>query len=334
MFQKFFSRASTMKLASGALAAALTLAIPAAKAAEPLRVATSTWVGYGLLYLADKEGLFKKEGVDVNLQTIDDKPSTASAISTGRIDGWATTVDTFIFYDASRLGVKQVLSVDQSAGGEGIAAVAGTKTVKDLKGKSIGAEEGSSTYFFLLNVLNEAGLTLKDVNLQSMRAADAGTAFFAGRLDAAATWDPWFAKAKERQGAHDLIDTRSHPGLVVDTVAFSNNVLKTRPADVTKFIKAYLDAYAMWKADPEKTEKVMADALGMKVDDFKKSLAGIEFMSKDQNVKYIGTPVAEGQIQSVIANGGKMYAAAGLIKSQPDVKAMVDAQPLTQAVQK
>ncbi len=333
MLRKLVNKRSTMQLAGGALLA-LTLGISCARAAQPLRVATSTWVGYGLLYLADKEGLFKKEGVDVNLQTIDDKPSTAAAISTGRIDGWATTVDTFIFYNASRLGIKQVIAVDQSAGGEGIAATAGIKTVADLKGKTIGAEEGSSTYFFLLNVLNDAGLTSKDVNLQSMRAADAGTAFFAGRLDAAATWDPWFAKAKERDGAHDLVDSRSRPGLVVDTVAFSNEVIKNRPADVNRFIKAYLAAYDMWKADPDKSNKVMADALGMKLDEFTKSLAGIEYMSKGQNVKYIGTPTTAGQIESVIANGGKMYMTAGLIKALPNAKAMVDATPLTQVVQK
>ncbi|MEI5668248.1 ABC transporter substrate-binding protein [Bosea sp. CCNWLW174] len=72
-----------------------------------LTVGMTTWVGYGLLHLADKKGFFEENGADVSLVTVQDKPSTAAAIATGRMDGWVTTVDTFIFYNAAKLGVKQ-----------------------------------------------------------------------------------------------------------------------------------------------------------------------------------------------------------------------------------
>ncbi|SEJ89337.1 ABC transporter substrate-binding protein [Sinorhizobium meliloti] len=86
------------------------------------------------------------------------------------LDGWATTVDTFIFYNAEKLDIKQVLAVDFSTGGEGIIAAGDIKTVADLKGRTLGAEEGSSTYFFMLNLLADSGVDVKDIKLQSMRA--------------------------------------------------------------------------------------------------------------------------------------------------------------------
>ncbi|WP_409349286.1 ABC transporter substrate-binding protein [Sinorhizobium meliloti] len=43
----------------------------------------TTWVGYGLLHLAQQKGFFKDQGVDVSLMTVQDKPSTAAAIATG-----------------------------------------------------------------------------------------------------------------------------------------------------------------------------------------------------------------------------------------------------------
>ncbi|RVO19407.1 hypothetical protein CN095_35980, partial [Sinorhizobium meliloti] len=101
---------------------------------KPLTVAMTTWVGYGLLHLAQQKGFFNEQGVDVSLTTVQDKPATAAAIATGRPDGWATTVDTFIFYNAKKLGIKQVLAVDFSKGGEGIVAAGDIKTVADLKG--------------------------------------------------------------------------------------------------------------------------------------------------------------------------------------------------------
>lgn len=300
---------------------------------KPLTVGMTTWVGYGLLHLAQQKGYFKEQGVDVSLTTVQDKPSTAAAIATGRLDGWATTVDTFIFYNAKKLDIKQVLAVDFSKGGEGIVAAGDIKTVADLKGRTLGAEEGSSTYFFMLNLLADSGVSVKDVKLQSMRAGDAGAAFAAGRLDAAATWDPWLSKAQER-GGHILASSADKPGLIVDTVAFRSDVIEKRPEDVKNFIKAYFEAFDYWKSSPKDANAIMAKALGIKDDEFTSSLAGLEFVSREQNQQYIGTPTSAGQIESVTERGIEFYTQAGLLKEKFDAAAVVDAAPLGTALAK
>jgi len=294
---------------------------------KPLTVGMTTWTGYGLLHLAAEKGFFAKNGVNVTLTTVQDKPSTAAAIATGRLDGWATTVDTFIFYNAKKIGVKQVLPVDFSNGGEGIVAAGDIKSVTDLKGRTLGAETGSSTYFFMLNLLADHGVSIKDVSLQSMRAGDAGAAFSAGRLDAAATWDPWLSKAKER-GGHVLASTADLPGLIVDTVAFRSDVIAKRPQDVQNFIKGYFDAYDFWKASPAEANAIMAKALGMKSKDFQESLAGLEFVSRQDNQRYIGTASAPGQVNAVIERGIAFYTQAGLLKETFAASDVVDATPL------
>ncbi|MBA8820911.1 hypothetical protein BRY73_03990 [Ochrobactrum sp. P6BS-III] len=319
--------ASTM-LALGCLTSTLSAAEN-----KPLNVGMTTWVGYGLLHLAQQKGFFKEQGVDVLLTTVQDKPSTAAAIATGRLDGWATTVDTFIFYNAKKLDIKQVLAVDFSKGGEGIIASSDVKTVSELKGRTLGAEEGSSTYFFMLNVLADSGVNVKDVKIQSMRAGDAGAAFAAGRLDAAATWDPWLSKAKER-GGHVLSSTADKPGLIVDTVAFRSDVIKKRPNDVKSFIKAYFEAYDYWKASPEESNAIMAKSLGIKDDEFNASLAGLDFVSREQNLQYIGGGSADGQIKSVTERGIEFYTQTGLLKEKFDAATVVDAAPLGAALAK
>ncbi|CUX58190.1 MULTISPECIES: ABC transporter substrate-binding protein [Agrobacterium] len=314
---------------------AVSSLVTAAAAGEnkPLTVGMTTWVGYGLLHLADQKGFFKENNVDVSLVTVQDKPSTAAAIATGRLDGWSTTVDTFIFYNAQKLGIKQVLAVDFSKGGEGVVATTDIKTVHDLTGKTLGAEEGSSTYFFLLNLLADNQMTIKDVKLQSMRAGDAGAAFAAGRLDAAATWDPWLSKAKER-GGHILASSADKPGLIVDTVAFRSDVIEKRPDDIKNFIKAYFEAYDYWKASPDDANAVMAKALGIKDDEFTSSLAGLEFVSREQNETYIGSGASLGEINGVTQRGVDFYTKAGLLKEALDARHVVDAKPLAAALGK
>jgi len=316
---------------SALLAMGLVASAAQAQSKAPLSVGMTTWVGYGLLHLAAEKGFFKNHGVDVALTTVQDKPSTAAAIATGRLDGWATTVDTFIFYNAKKINVKQVLAVDFSKGGEGIVAAGDIKTVADLKGRTLGAEAGSSTYFFMLNLLADHGMSVKDVALQSMRAGDAGAAFAAGRLDAAATWDPWLSKAKER-GGHILASTADLPGLIVDTVAFRSDVIEKRPQDVENFIKGYFDAWDFWKASPTEANAIMAKALGIKNDEFQASLAGLEFVSREDNQRYIGSANARGHIDTVINRGITFYTQANILKESFSAEDVVDAAPLTAAL--
>jgi NitT/TauT family transport system substrate-binding protein len=40
--------------------------------ADTVKIAHSTWVGYGPLYIAQDKGLFKKNGVDVDLIVMED----------------------------------------------------------------------------------------------------------------------------------------------------------------------------------------------------------------------------------------------------------------------
>lgn len=65
-----------------------------------------------------------------------------------------------------------MLTVDFSTGGDGIVTTDAIQAVADRKGKKLGAEEGSSTHFLLLNVLADAGMNLQDIDLQPMRADD------------------------------------------------------------------------------------------------------------------------------------------------------------------
>lgn len=291
---------------------------------DELSVAMTTWTGYGLIHLADQKGFFEDNGVSVDVRTMQDKAATASAMATGRLDGWATTVDTFVFYDAERVGAKQVLAVDFSRGGEGIIADESVESTEDLTGKTVAADEGSSTFFFMLNVLADAGLTLDDIDHQTMAAGDAGSAFMAGRVDAAATWDPWLSRAAERDDARVLIDTAERPGLIVDTVAFRDQVIEDRPDDVQAFVAGYFDAYDYWQENTDEANEVMADSLGIEMENFVSGLEGLVYVSRDQNAEYFGLSDDGDGIVETIEQGGRVYRDAGVIDRAPKASEVVD----------
>jgi NitT/TauT family transport system substrate-binding protein len=171
----------------------------ASASAEPIKLGMSTWLGYAPLYLAKEKGFFQKQGVDVEVVVIESPSDRRAAFAADKIQGMATTVDTHVMTAAAEnpIPVKQVLALDDSHGGDGMVAKKEIKTIKDLKGKTVAAQLGAGASYFWLNyVLSQNGMKLADLKAIDMKAGDAGSAFVAGKVDAAVTWEPWLSRAK------------------------------------------------------------------------------------------------------------------------------------------
>src|SRR4030081_891862 len=92
------------------LIAAATAPMHQAHAATaPIRIAFSTWTGYGGLVVGVKAGVFKKYGLDVSYTLIEDPTSRRDALRGGRLDGAATTVDTISRWAGQNVPMVQVL---------------------------------------------------------------------------------------------------------------------------------------------------------------------------------------------------------------------------------
>lgn len=80
------------------------------------------------------------------------------------------------------------------------------KTLADLKGKRVAIQKGSSSHgFFLLRLLDKAGLKWEDIQPQYLAPADARAAFERGAVDAWAIWDPYYAAAEKSGSAKVLL---------------------------------------------------------------------------------------------------------------------------------
>src|SRR6516165_4068649 len=121
------TEASMRKAAIKLAALLLTLAMmpllpPRVALADTVKIAHSTWVGYGPLYIARDKGFFKNHGVDVELTVIEEPKERFPAMLAGRIDMIASTVDTAILYLKKPDDFKYVVAIDDSNGGDGVVA--------------------------------------------------------------------------------------------------------------------------------------------------------------------------------------------------------------------
>ncbi|MGT2467026.1 ABC transporter substrate-binding protein [Mesorhizobium atlanticum] len=175
----------------------LGLGLAAPADAGAIRLGMTTWVGYGPLFLARDLGYFKEAGVDVELKVIEESALYMAAVAGGDLDGAASTVDELMKYRSDDLCFKYVVALDDSHGGDGVVTQADVKSLKDLKGQPVALNEGSVSEFWFNVLLKKEGMTEDDVSVTNMTADDAATAFIAGQVPAAVTWEPHLTEVRK-----------------------------------------------------------------------------------------------------------------------------------------
>lgn len=279
---------------------AAAVIVSTAAHAETLRLAHSTWVGYGPFYIAQEKGFFAAEGVDIELTIMENTPLKMGALMAGQVDMVASTVDEFPTYMKPGKPVKYVLAVDNSNGGDGVVSHKDISTVAELKGKTVAFEEGSVSQFFINALLREAGLTQADIQTVNMTATDAGFAFSANRVDAAVTWEPALSQGAATDHGHLLVSSAEKPGLIVDVVAVRAAFADEHKEELKGFVRAWGRALEFLKSNPDESFQIMAKGVGGWLEDpneFKAVVTGIEYLDLAKNKEMFS---AGGQLHTTL----------------------------------
>ena len=277
-------------------------------------IGQASWIGFAPFYIAADKGYFKDHGVDVEIQSIESKADSKSALAAGRIQGVSTTIDTQIVNASSGIDLSCVLVLDTSSGGDGIVAKKEYNSIEELKGKKVALDTtGGADFFWFQYLLHQKGMTLKDFDVQNMAAGDAGAAFVAGKVDAAITWQPWLSKASKTDFGHTLIDSKASPGVIVDTFAMRKDFIKAHPDAVKGITAAWYDAIKFLKENPEEAVEILAKHLGEKPENVKSELKDVTFYDEQGNKTYFGTKENPGDFYKVAKMASDLWVELKLI---------------------
>ena len=79
-------------------------------------------------------------------------------------------------------------------------------SVAQLKGRKVGFAKGAGAHYLLLEALNQAGLSIRDIEPAYLTPADGRSAFENGAIAAWVVWDPFLAAVQRQSGARILVD--------------------------------------------------------------------------------------------------------------------------------
>lgn len=296
-----------------------SLAASPAMAQTKVAIGFSGWTGFAPLTLAKEAGIFAKNGLDVTLKKIP-QASRHLAIASGDIQCAATTVETWVVWNANGVATTQIFQMDKSYGADGMVVRKDIASIKDLKGKQVAASApGTAPYFTLAWFLKKNGLSVKDVTVVNMEPGPAAQAFIAGQNDAAMTYEPYLSSVREKPDAGKIIATTLDYPMIMDTFGCTPKFLSENPDAAKALAKSYFDAVDMIKSDQAKAYQIMGADVKQTGEQFGNSAKYLRWQDKEANKKFFS-----GEHAKFSKEAADLLLEVGIIKQIPDLSKLAD----------
>ena len=301
---------------------AMSLAAGAALAQDTkVTIAISGWTGFAPLTLATEAGIYKKHGLDVTIKKVPQKDRHL-VLASGDAQCAATTVETWVGWNAAGVATTQIFQLDKSYGADGMVVKPGIVKISDLKGKTVAADApGTSTYFALAWMLKKNGLSIKDVKVVNLSPQAAANAFVAGSsdLDAGMTYEPYLSAVRAKPEAGKIIATTLDYPMVMDTFGCTPKFLAENPKAAKALADGYFDALDMIKAESKKSNDIMGADVKQSGEDFAKSAGYLRWQDRAANQKFFA-----GEHAQFSKEAADLLLEIGIIKALPDMSKLAD----------
>src|SRR3954462_2802392 len=308
----------TIRTIAAALMAAL-LATPAVAQGMKVGIGISGWTGFAPLTLAKEAGIFARNGLDVTIKKIP-QASRHLAIASGDVQCAATTVETWVVWNANGVATTQPFQLDKYYGADGLVVRKDVSAIKDLQGKTVAASApGTSPYFLVAWFLKKNGLSVKDVTVVNMEPGPAAQAFIAGQNDAAATYEPYLSAVREKPDAGKIIATTLDYPMVMDTFGCTPKFISENEAAAKALTKSYFDALEMIKTDQAKAYQIMGADVKQSGEEFGNSAKYLRWQDKDANKTFF-----TGDFNTFSKEAADLLLEIGVIKQIPDLSKLAD----------
>jgi NitT/TauT family transport system substrate-binding protein len=213
--------------------------------------------------IAREKGYYAAEGLEINWQMGRGGVDVGKQLAAGNAQLGGGIGDTSIILRAQGANVKGVALL----GGRTLTQIyarkdAGINSLADLKGKRVGVLAfQDTTYYNLLGVMRANNLKRDDVNVQAVGPAGIVQLMIAGQLDAISGVPEWAAGIEGANVPLTMFNIDAVFPAMAQAIMASDEMLKSRPETVKKFLRATLKALAEVRANPTESAKTYVKAV-------------------------------------------------------------------------
>jgi NitT/TauT family transport system substrate-binding protein len=303
-------------------------AIPSKPEPGVIHMGIEPWIGYGPWYIAQQEGYFKQLGLNVKITNFNTDAEREAAFASGNTDVTNMPTQTALRFEQQGVPGRIVLLQDESLSADAVIAQPPITTIKQLKGKPVAYEQGTTSDILIHYALTANGMSPNDIKTVPINASGAGTAAAAGRVSAAVTYEPYIsAVLAQHKGFKRIYVAGADPGLVSDVFVASTNMLNSKPGQVLALLKAWNMAISFYNTHRTQAETIIAKGDGATPASLASSFSGVKLYSIPENV----TALTGSFTHKVALDVMKASIQAGLLKSKVDPAAYIEPQYVTAA---
>jgi len=244
-------------------------------------------------------------------------------MTAGKLDADSQTLNDTLLGVTSGSAQVSVIENDNSFGNDAIIVKDSIKTIEDLKGKTVAAEQGVVDHFLLLQGLASKAMKESDVQFRNLPTDAAAAAFSNGQVDAVGVFAPFTVQALKRPGSHVLFSSKDFPGTISDHLVVTPQLIKDRKADVQKLVNAWYDTLTWIKANTAEATAIMAEHAQLSPEEYGQLADGTKLFSPQDAVKgYTGQDPTD--LTAMFWQVNDFLLGAGLIKSRASLEGLYD----------
>jgi NitT/TauT family transport system substrate-binding protein len=232
---------------------------------EPLRVAVLPITDVVPFYVAQDQGYYADNNVNVELIPVSSGAERDTVVQTGKADCELTDIHGVVLTNASDALQLRVISSARQATPEQAqfyllsSPQSGIESPEELAGASIGISENTIIDYWTERMLTYAGVDPDQVNLTNTPQIPVRLELLLnGKLDAAVLPDPLAALA-QLQGATVVLDDSQLPQVGVSVIACRQDAIQERGDDVKALLAAWDQAVEAINADPAQFQDILIE---------------------------------------------------------------------------
>ncbi|MFB6274987.1 MAG: ABC transporter substrate-binding protein [Halothece sp.] len=292
---------------------------------EPIVMGYSSWPGWWPWVIAEKENLFEKNGINVDLRWFDNYTSSMEGLANGQLDANCQTLnDTISFAGDAVNGEVGVLVNDNSKGNDKIIAKKSIQKITDLKGQDVGVEVGVVDDYLLSKALEQAGMSRDDVNIVDLETEVAAQAFLSKRVDAVGAFPPFWLQALQREGSHELISSAAFPGAIPDLLVTTQTLIDNRPEAVQALVNTWFDIRDFMEKNPEQANEMMAERAGFDPEKYQRFKEGTKIFTIEENLEAFSDGSDMTHLSYAAQDMAKFLLKIDFISQKPDLDAILN----------
>lgn len=261
-----------------------------------LKIATGVDPSFSAFYVAQESGIFKKNGLDVTLQTGPSGSAMVSFLIGNQIQAALGTemagIQNFNI-DNNVVVIAEMTRLEHFFGLLG----RNMNSVDEMKGKRVGVARGTGGDTFWRALVEKLNLNTSDYTIVNLEAPEMIPAFERGNIDAFAAWEPWVSRAL--LALPNVKNLRDNVGILEGRIfAYLNKDWATKnPAAAEAFMKSLVEATDLVVRNPEEAAQLVSRFLKLDLELTRRIIANNKFDVRMDSASVDDLRMVEKQIQ-------------------------------------